>query len=478
MTPDEFRRAGHALIDWIADYRTTLAERPVRAPMTPNEVLKALPAEPPDGGATIETLLADLDQTIVPNLTQLQHPMNFGWFPANASLASVLGDLASSGIGSLGISWESAPALTEVEQVVCDWMRQLLGLSDQWHGCIQDTASTACLTVLIAARERSSQFAMRGGGLQSVPAPLTIYTSDQAHSSVRKAALLAGFGDDCIRLIESDSQNFALRPDRLRQALVADVAAGRKPCAIIGSVGSTGVAAIDPIKGLAHLAAEFDCWLHVDAALAGSAMLLRECRWMWSGVEDSHSISLNPHKWMGTVLDCSLLYVRDPKALTDVYAASPAYLRSAADGEVVQYRDWGIPLGRRFRALKLWFHLRIDGPEAIRARLRQNLEDAQWLADQARQVPDWRLLAPVNLQTVCLLHQPAAMKDNPAALNQHTARWVEAINASGLAFLSTTEINEQLIVRVSIGAEPTTREHVEQLWLAMQDAALKRLEQS
>ncbi|MEM1434796.1 MAG: pyridoxal-dependent decarboxylase [Pseudomonadota bacterium] len=470
MTPEEFRSAGHALIDWIADYRESLAERPVRAPTKPGTVHAALPVDPPDGGDAIETLLKDLDDLVVPNLTQVQHPMHYGWFPSNASLASVLGDLASSGIGALGISWESAPALTEVEQVVCDWMRQLLGLQEGWHGSIQDTASTSCLTVLIAAREKASDYAMYGGGLQAVTPPLVVYTSDQAHSSVEKAALLAGFGKDQLRLIESDQQSFAMRPDKLRQALDEDVAAGRRPCAIVGTVGSTGVTAIDPIKGLAHIANEYGCWLHVDAALAGSAMLLRECRWMWSGVEDAHSISLNPHKWMGTVLDCSLLYVRDPSALTDVYAMNPAYLRSASDGAVVQYRDWGIPLGRRFRALKLWFHLRLDGPEAIRARLRENLADAQWLADAVARVPNWQRVAPVQLQTVCLVHIPPDLADNPAALNAHTARWVERINASGQAFLSTTEVRGMLIARVSIGVETTTHENVEQLWTLMQQA--------
>ena len=464
MTPEEFRHAGHALVDWIADYRSTLEQRPVRAPTAPADVTSALPSEPPDGGETVAALLADLDRHIVPNLTQVQHPMHFGWFPSNASLASVLGDLASSGIGALGISWESAPALTELEMVVCSWMRQLLGLSDAWHGTIVDTASTACTTALVAARERSTGYAMDHGGIQSAPAPLVVYTSEQAHSSVQKSALIAGFGQDCIRLIEVDQQSFALRPDKLRAALAEDVAAGRRPCAIIGTVGTTGVTAIDGIKGLAHLAGEFGCWFHVDAAMAGSAMLLRECRWMWSGVEDAHSVSLNPHKWMGTVLDCSLLYLKDPTLLTRVYAATPAYLRSAADGEVIQYRDWGIPLGRRFRALKLWFRLRIDGPDAIRARLRQDLEDTQWLADEVRRTPDWQLLAPVPLQTLCLVHCPPELKDNRAALNAHTAAWVERVNASGKAFLSTTELNGQLICRVSLGVENTTRAHVAELW--------------
>ncbi|MGI9323577.1 MAG: pyridoxal phosphate-dependent decarboxylase family protein [Pseudomonadales bacterium] len=471
MTPEEFRSAAHALVDWVADHRLRLETLPVKAQVGPGEVKSQLPAEPPEGGESITALLADLEQIIVPGITQVQHPMHFGWFPSNASLASVLGDIASGGLGSLGISWESSPALTEVEEVVCAWMRQLLGLSEQWQGTIVDTASSACLVALLVARERASEFSKDRGGLQSVQQPLVVYTTEQAHSSVIKGALLAGFGEDNVRRVGTDSQSHAMRPDLLRTAIEEDIAAGRKPAAIIATVGTTGVTAMDPVAGIVHIAGNYDCWVHVDAAMAGSAMLLRECRWMWQGVEGADSISLNPHKWMGTILDCSLLYVRDPKALTDVLSSNPPYLRSEVDDEVVQYRDWGIPLGRRFRALKLWFHLRIDGPGAIRERLRQDLENATWFAEQVSRTPNWNLAAPVHLQTVCVEHNPGDSDWSAQQLSAHNRQWVERLNASGKAFLSVTELAGKTIVRVSIGVEGSDRTHLEQLWQLMQQHA-------
>lgn len=469
MTPEEFRAAAHQLVDWVADHRERIATLPVRAQVAPGDVRAQLPAEPPEGGESIEALLSDLQHIIVPGVTQVQHPMHFGWFPSNASLASVLGDIASGGLGSLGISWESSPALTELEQVVCDWMRQLLGLSEEWHGTIVDTASTAALVAMIVARERASDMSRDGGGLQSARQPLVIYTTEQAHSSIIKGALLAGFGDNNVRRVPTDSQSHAMRPDLLRKAIEADLEAGRKPAAIVATVGSTSVTAMDPVAGIAHIGKEYDCWVHVDAAMAGSAMLLRECRWMWHGVEGADSVSLNPHKWMGTILDCSLLYVREPTALTRVFSTNPPYLRSGVDEEVVQYRDWSIPLGRRFRALKLWFHLRIDGPGAIRARLRSDLEDAQWFAEQVARTPQWELVAPVSLQTVCVRHSP---ENADAALRSaHNARWVAALNASGKAFLSVAELAGQTIVRVSIGVEGSDRSHLQRLWELMQTSA-------
>lgn len=471
MTPEEFRSAAHQLVDWVADHRERLASLPVRAQVAPGDVRSALPVEPPEGGESITALLADLESIIVPGVTQVQHPMHFGWFPSNASLASVLGDIASGGLGSLGISWESSPALTELEQVVCDWMRQLLGLSDNWHGTIIDTASTAALVAMIVSREQARDQSRDDGGLQSAAQPLVVYTTDQAHSSIVKAALLAGFGDANIRRVGTDSQSQAMRPDLLRKAIEQDRQAGRKPAAIVATVGTTGTTAMDPVAGIVHIGKEYDCWIHVDAAMAGSAMLLRECRWMWHGVEGADSVSLNPHKWMGTILDCSLLYVQDPTALTSVMATDPAYLRSTEDDGVVQYRDWGVPLGRRFRALKLWFHLRIDGPGAIRARLRQDLEDAQWFAEQVSRTPQWELMAPVNLQTICVRHTPTGEPLYPAARSAHNQRWVNALNSSGKAFLSVAELGDETIVRVSIGVEGSDRSHLQQLWELMQQTA-------
>ena len=466
MTPEEFRQAGHALIDWIADYRTDLENLPVRAQIKPGEVSASFPAAPPKTPQAAAQLLRELERRIVPGITQVQHPMHFGWFPSNASLASTLGDIASSGLGTLGISWESCPAATELEEVVCDWMRQLTGLSDKWQGCIQDTASTACLTALLLARERSSNFAQNRGGLQGEQQALIVYTTDEAHSSVVKGALLAGFGEQNLRRVDMDPDSRSMLAPSLATQIASDLQAGFRPAAIVASVGSTGVTAFDPVDEIARIAKEHGLWLHVDAAMAGSAMLLPECRHLWYGVESADSISWNPHKWMGTILDCSLLYVRDVEHLVRVMSTNPSYLRSTVDSEVKQYRDWGIPLGRRFRALKLWYHLGIDGVDAIQARLRRDLENAQWFAREVAQTPDWRVLAPVSLQTVCIRHQPAGLDGE--ALDQHTLAWVHAINQSGTAFMSPSQLNGRWMVRISIGVEATTRRHLEILWELIQ----------
>jgi aromatic-L-amino-acid decarboxylase len=466
MTPEEFRQAGHALIDWIADYRTDLENRPVRAQIKPGEVSASFPAAPPKTPQAATQLLQELESRIVPGITQVQHPMHFGWFPSNASLASTLGDIASSGLGTLGISWESCPAATELEEVVCDWMRQLTGLSDKWQGCIQDTASTACLTALLLARERASDFAQNRGGLQGEQQALIVYTTDEAHSSVVKAALLAGFGAHNLRRVDMDPDSRSMLASSLATQIASDLKAGFKPAAVVASAGSTGVTAFDPVEEISKIAREHGLWLHVDAAMAGSAMLLPECRHLWHGVEGADSVSWNPHKWMGTILDCSLMYLRDVEHLVRVMSTNPSYLRSTVDSEVKQYRDWGIPLGRRFRALKLWYHLGIDGVDAIQARLRRDLENAQWFANQVAQAPDWKVLAPVSLQTVCIRHQPPGLEAE--ALDQHTLAWVHAINQAGVAFMSPSQLNGLWMVRVSIGAEATTRRHLEMLWSLIQ----------
>ncbi len=469
MTPEEFRQAGHQLIDWITEYRLNIEQQAVRAQVRPGQVANALPSRPPEQPESLDAVIADLDNIVVPGITQVQHPMFFGWFPSNASLAAVLGDITSAGLGTLGISWESCPALTEVEEVVCDWMRQLVGLSEQWEGTIHDTASTACLTALIVARERASDYSEARGGLQSEPDALVVYATAQAHSSVTKAASLAGFGKDNVHVVAHDPDTYAMDPRALRTAMAADQSSNRKPAVVVACSGSTGVVSFDPVDSIVAVAADFGAWVHVDAAMSGTAMMLPECRHLWTGVEGADSLSWNPHKWMGTLLDTSLFFVRDPQTLIRVMSTNPSYLRSTVDGEVTQYRDWGIPLGRRFRALKLWFHLRLDGPEAIRQRIRRDLDNARWLEDQVRQVPDWQVVAPVTLQTVCLRHEPDGLQGE--ALDQHTLDWADAINQSGRAFVSPSVHEGQWMVRVSIGTELMTREHLASLWALLRASA-------
>jgi aromatic-L-amino-acid decarboxylase len=461
MTPDEFRRAGHRLIDWIADYRDALAQRPVMARTAPGEVRERFPARPPEEPEPLEAIVRDLDETIVPGLSLFQHPSFFGYFPSNAALASVLGDLLSSGLGVLGLSWQACPALTELEEVVTDWMRQLVGLSDAWRGVIQDTASTSTLVALLCAREATTRYSLDRGGLQGQERPLVVYATAQAHSSVMKAALLAGFGRDNVRIVAHDP-SYAMMPEALEAAIRADRDAGRLPCAVVATTGTTASTAIDPIAAIAGIAAAQGLWLHVDAAMAGSAMILPECRWMWDGVERADSLVLNVHKWLGVVFDCSLYFVRDPLHLVRVMSTNPSYLRTAEDQRVTNYRDWGIPLGRRFRALKLWCLLRAEGADGLRARLRRDLENARWLAGQVQATPHWRLLAPVPLQTLCLRHEPPGLSGE--ALDAHTRGWAERVNRSGRAYLTPATLDGRWMVRVSIGVEATEREHVAALW--------------
>ncbi len=471
MTPEEFRAAAHELVDWIADYRAAIPGRPVRSEVAPGWVRARLEGDPPEAAERLADLIEDLDDVVVPGITQTQSPGYYAWFPANASLESVLGDIAASGLGALGITWQSAPAVTEMEELVTDWLRELCGLSDSWVGSIHDTASTACLVSMLVARERATDLSEDRGGLQAEPAPLIVYASTQAHSSVPKAVLLAGFGRDNLRLIPVDPATLAMDTDQLREEMAADAAAGRRPAAVIASMGTTGTTAFDPLERIVEIAAEHGAWVHVDAAMAGSALLLPECRPLFAGIEGADSFGWNPHKWMGTILDCSLLYVRDVELLVRVFSTNPSYLRSSSDGEVTQFKDWGIPLGRRFRAIKLWFHLRLAGAEAIRHRLRRDLAHAQWLAAQIEATVGWEVCAPVTLQTVCVRHVPDGV-DDPEALDRHQQEWAERVNATGRAFITPALVEGRWIVRLSIGAEATQRPDVEALWALCQESAL------
>jgi aromatic-L-amino-acid decarboxylase len=351
-----------------------------------------------------------------------------------------------------------------------DWLRQMLGLPESFSGVIHDSASTATFTALLCARERTTAFGQNRGGLQSEKAPLMVYASDQAHSSIPKGALLAGFGADNLRLIDTDDDH-ALRVDLLEEAVQRDIAAGRRPCAVVAAVGTTATTALDPVRDVAALAERYDMWLHVDAALAGCAMICPEYRWMWDGIERADSLVLNPHKWLGTGFDLSAYYVRDAEHLVRVMSTNPSYLRTAQDGLVRNLRDWGIPLGRRFRALKLWFLIREYGVEGLQERLRRDIANAQWLAQQVDAAPDWQRMAPVPLQTVCLRHTPPGLADDAAAIDVHNQAIADRINRDGHSYLGTAVLKGRRIVRVSVGAQATEHRHVAALWHELQEAA-------
>jgi aromatic-L-amino-acid decarboxylase len=465
---DEFRRAGHALVEWIASYREKIEERRVMSAAAPGEIRARLPVEPPAQGGGAGALVELLEREVLPGITHWNHPAFFAYFPSNTSYASILGDLACAGLGVQGMSWQTSPAATEIEEVMMDWLRRMVGLGEGWTGVIQDTASTATLGALICARERASGMAQAGRGLQGGEPPLVVYASAQAHSSIEKATLLAGFGKAHLRPIATD-ERYAMRADRLREAIERDAAAGLRPCAVVATAGTTNTTAFDPIAAIALVARPRGIWLHVDAAMAGTAMVLPECRALWDGIEEADSLVFNPHKWMGAGFDLSAYYCRDPQHLIRVMGTNPSYLRTQQDGEVSNFRDWHIPLGRRFRALKLWFYLLDVGVEGLRARLRRDLENARWLGEQVAATPDWHVVAPVALQTVCIRHAPLGLGDE--ALREHNLAIARRINEGGQAYLTPSVLDGKQILRVSIGAEGTERRHVAALWEALQAAA-------
>ncbi len=470
MDSQDFRRFGYELVDWIADYREGLERLPVMSPAQPGEIRAAFPAHPPQRGGRLDQALRALDRDVMPGITHWNHPSFFAYFPSNTSYASILADMVASGLGVQGMSWQTSPAATEVEEVVMDWLRQMVGLSEAWTGVIQDTASTATLGALLCAREKGSVFSQNGKGLQGGEAPLVVYASDQGHSSIEKATLLAGFGKTHLRLIGTDECH-ALRLDLLEAAIDADLRAGLRPCALVACVGTTGTTAVDPLEGMAALAEQHGLWLHVDAAMAGTAMVLPECRGHWAGVERADSVVFNPHKWMGVGFDLCAYYVRDPEHLIRVISTNPSYLRTKQDGEVRNFRDWHVQLGRRFRSLKLWFYLMDAGVEGLQARLRRDLENAQWFKAQVDAAPGWERLAPVPFQTLCIRHVPGALEGDEPALQAHNLDLARRVNEGGLAYLTPSLLKGKQILRVSIGAETTERRHVERLWALLQDAA-------
>lgn len=471
MDADEFRKAGYALIDWIAEYREALEARPVMSRAEPGQLRARLPAHPPEQGGGARELPALLERDVLPGITHWNHPSFFAYFPANTSYASILGDLACAGLGAQGMSWQTSPAATEIEEVMMEWLRQMVGLGAGFTGVIHDTASTATLCALLCARERTSGLAQAGRGLQGGAAPLVVYASAQAHSSVEKAALLAGFGKAHLRAIATD-ERFAMRPELLREVMDRDAAAGMVPCAVVATAGTTATTAFDPIEEISEVVESRGAWLHVDAAMAGTAMVLPEMRPLWEGVERADSLVFNPHKWMGVGFDLSAYYCRDPQHLIRVMGTNPSYLRTPQDGEVSNFRDWHIQLGRRFRALKLWFHVLDVGVEGVRAHVRRGIEHARWLGARVAETAGWELVAPVQLQTVCLRHVPlSGGGGGEAASRAHNLEIARRINAGGMAYLTPSVVEGVQILRVSIGAERTERRHVEALWEALQAAA-------
>ncbi len=459
MTPEEFRAAGHAVIDWVAHYLETLEQYPVLAQVEPGAIRERLPNTPPHEGESLEAILADLDTIILPGITHWQSPRFFGYFPANASPPAILGDLVSSGLGVQGMLWSTSPACTELETHVLDWLVDLLGLPPAFRssagggGVIQDTASSATLCAMLAARERATGFATNSAGIDR---PLMAYASSQAHSSVEKAIAIAGIGKDRLRLIEVDNY-FAMRPDMLEPAIRADLDAGLTPFFVCATVGTTSATAIDPVSAIGAICRHHGLWLHVDAALAGSAAICPEFRWVHDGVELADSYCFNPHKWLLTNFDCDCLYVTDRETLISALSVVPEYLRNVAteSGAVFDYRDWHVPLGRRFRALKLWFVLRHYGVAGLQRHIRHHVQLALTVADWVRDDPAFELAAPVPLNLVCFRHR------GDDAFNEAL---LSRLNASGKLFLTHTKLDGRLVLRLAIGGTYTELRHVQGAW--------------
>jgi aromatic-L-amino-acid/L-tryptophan decarboxylase len=461
MHPDEFRREAHALVDWMADYLRDVGTLPVTPAALPGEIRSQLPATPPQTGEPFQALFDDFRRVVVPGMTHWNHPGWFAYFPCNNSPPSILGEMLTAVMGAQGMSWATSPAATELEQVVIDWLRQMLGLPEGFTGVIQDTASTATLVALLTARERATCGRAGTAGLADSGPALTVYASAEAHSSVDKAVKLAGYGLDHLRHIPTDSA-FALRPEALEQAMAEDRSAGRVPACVVATIGTTSSTAIDPVPAIAEICRREGVWLHVDAAYAGAAAIVPELRWMFAGVDQADSFVFNPHKWLLTNFDCTAYFVRDPGALIRSFQATPEYLRTAHDSTVVNFRDWGIQLGRRFRALKLWFVIRSYGVAGLQAMIRHHLALAQEFAGWLSQDVDFEVVAPVPLGLVCFRYRPAGYPaEQLDALNQDL---LARINAARTVHLTHTRLGGRYVIRLVVGQRGTTREHVQAAW--------------
>ncbi len=461
LSLEDFRKHGHELIDWIADYLEHVGEGPVLASVQPGEVRSQIPAHPPTEPESMAEILADLDRVVMPGISHWQHPGWFAYFPASSSPASILGEIASAGLAVQGMLWSTSPAVTEVESAVLDWLVDLLGLPASWRidagpggGVLQMTASDSTHTALAVARHLATE---RGHDIGRVVA----YGSAEAHSSIEKGARVAGYGT--IRAVEVD-ERYAMRPDALADAIRSDLAAGLVPTWVCSTVGTTGTTAVDPVRAVAEIAIEHGLWHHVDAAYAGVAMICPELRHHQDGVELVDSYTCNPHKWLLTNFDCSAFWVADRSRLLRTLSIVPPYLRNEASdaGEVIDYRDWHVPLGRRFRALKLWFVLRSYGADQLRAYIRSHLAWARMLSDRIERDPRFELVAPTVFGLVSFRHVSG---------DERTRAIAAAVNASGTAYVTPSEIDGTAFVRVAIGATWTERRHVDALWGLLDAAA-------
>jgi len=468
MNKDEFLQWGYRFVDWVADYFENVGQYPVRPAIQPGDIKKRLPEEAPVQGEPMEAVFADFQEIVVPGMTHWQHPSWFAYFSANNSPPSVLAELLTAGMGAQCMIWETSPAAAEMEEVVLEWLRKLLGLPEGLSGVIQDTASTATLVALLTAREQVTEYESNRRGLQE---PLLVYVSEEAHSSVEKGAKIAGFGSENIRKVPTDTA-FAMIPEELEKALAADKDRGLQPACVVATIGTTSSSAIDPLEPIGRICRRHNVWLHVDAAYAGTAAILPEKRWIFEGAEHADSLVFNPHKWMLTNFDCSAYYVKDAGALIRTFEIHPEYLKTGVDTMVKNYRDWGIQLGRRFRALKLWFVLRSYGVEGIQAMVREHIRLAQLFKEWVEAHDLFEVMAPVPLSLVCFRLNNGRPEDELDRLNRDL---LKRLNQTGRLLLTQTSLKGKYVIRMAIDSHTTREQHVQDAWALIQETAASLL---
>ena len=464
----EYRRHAHRLVDWMADYLETIETRPVRSGVEPGAIADRLPAAPPEAGEPFERIFADFERELLPGVTHWQHPSFFAYFPANSSPPSVLAEMLTAALGVNCMLWQTSPAGTELETRALDWLRQMIGLPEGFSGVIQDTASSATLCAILAARERATGFAANRRGVSGEDR-LRLYTSSEAHSSVEKAVRIAGLGSESLRAIPV-GEDGGMRCEELAAALENDAAAGARPILVVATLGTTGASGFDRLDAIGELCRRHDAMLHVDAAWAGAAAIAPEYRWMLDGVEYADSFVVNPHKWMMVNFDCSAHFVRDAAAFVRTFEIVPEYLKTPEHGQVIDYRDWGIALGRRFRALKLWFVIRSYGVEGLRALVRRHVALGRELAAAIDAEEDFEVVVAPRLALLCFRYRPPGVED-PGALDELNERLLRSLNDSGRLYLTQTRVAGAYVIRFCVGQTTTERRHVEAAWAFIREAA-------
>ncbi len=469
MDKESFRKYGYQFVDWLVDYFEKIETLPVKPSLKPGDVRKKLPEKPPVQGESMDSVFQDFQDIVLPGITHWQHPSWFAYFPANNSPPSILAEMLTAGIGAQCMVWQTSPAAAELEEVVMEWLRQMLGLPEGMGGVIQDTASTAALVALLSARERGTNFTANLRGIQK---PLTVYASEETHSSIEKGVKIAGYGLENLRYIPTDDK-FAMIPEKLEKILVEDKKKGLQPACVIGTVGTTSSTAVDPLAPIGKICGRHDVWFHVDAAFSGTAAILPEKRWMLKGVEYVDSFVFNPHKWMLTNFDCSAYFVKDERALIRTFEIHPEYLKTSVDAEVKNYRDWGIQLGRRFRALKLWFVIRSYGVKGLQKIVREHIRLAEMVKDWVEKDERFELMAPVPVSLVCFRLNDGRDENQ---LNELNKEFLERLNQTGKLLLTHTSLKGKYVLRMSIAARLTGENHVREAWELVQTTAKELLQ--